>query len=54
MADSDSDIAWWKWLKIIGEVLILIAGGMSIGVAADKKASEYGVSPGSILSRLKF
>lgn len=50
---SDSDIDWWKWIKIIGEVLILIAGGMTASAAAASKAAEYGVSVSEILSRLK-
>lgn len=44
--------SWKDWLKIIAEILILIAGGMSKSEAASKVGKKYGVSPSEILRRL--
>lgn len=38
----------WKWLKIIGEILIIIAGGMSKGEAVSKVATKFGVPENKI------
>lgn len=43
-----ADIDWIKWLKIIGEILILIAGGMTKSEAVSKVSAKFGVSESDI------
>lgn len=45
--------SWIDWLKIIAEIIKLIAGGMSEARAAAKVGAKYGISPSEILCRMK-
>jgi len=41
-------MGFWDWVKIIAEIVLLIAGGMSKQSAVSKISAKYGVSEDEI------
>jgi hypothetical protein len=44
--EGEEGLTWQDILRMIGKILIIIAGGLSIAGACEKVAPEFGISAG--------